>query len=194
MSIHSLGCRRFGRSGRFDEVTFAPDPATVGEVLNVIGGQVDEGLTCVPVMHEMAVARAISDTIHFTERGAIVEHEAADRLFAARAVGTPSGATGNACAMACRRQQRGLRGPAGPADGRPSPHQHSQARRRGVSSRLTMMVPFQGETGTRCDAAAAPATVSDESAPTSHRAMPGRRRQAMTREPGDRPSPSVDVG
>lgn len=75
-----------------------------------------------------------------------------------------------------------------------APLQHSQARRHGVSSRLTMMVPFQGETGTRCDAAAAPATVSDESAPTSHRTMPGRRRQAMTREPGDRPSPSVDVG
>lgn len=115
MSIHSLGCRRCGRSGRFDEVTSAPDPATVGEVLNVIGGRVDEGLTCVPVMPEMAVARAISGTVHLTER------DPADRRFAARAVGTPRGTTGNACAVAYRLQQHGLRGLASPTDGRPHP-------------------------------------------------------------------------
>ncbi|CBJ34857.1 amino acid ABC transporter ATP-binding protein [Ralstonia solanacearum] len=65
----------------FDEVTSALDPETVGEVLNVIGGLVGEGLTCVLVTHEMAFARAISDTVYFTERGVIVEHGPADRLF-----------------------------------------------------------------------------------------------------------------
>ncbi|MHA6848379.1 amino acid ABC transporter ATP-binding protein [Ralstonia syzygii] len=59
----------------FDEVTSALDPETVGEVLNVIGGLVGEGLTCVLVTHEMAFARAISDTVYFTEHGP------ADRLF-----------------------------------------------------------------------------------------------------------------
>lgn len=115
MSIHSLGCRRCGRSGRFDEVTSAPDPATVGEALDVIGGRVGEGLTCVPVTPEMAVARAINDAVHFTERSP------ADRLFAARAVGTPRGTAGNACAVAYRLHQRGLRGLASPTDGRPHP-------------------------------------------------------------------------
>ncbi|WP_197338801.1 amino acid ABC transporter ATP-binding protein [Ralstonia solanacearum] len=69
----------------FDEVTSALDPETVGEVLNVIGELVDEGLTCVLVTHEMAFARAISDAVYFTERGVIVEHGPAARLFAAPA-------------------------------------------------------------------------------------------------------------
>ncbi|AEG71614.1 amino acid ABC transporter ATP-binding protein (plasmid) [Ralstonia solanacearum P673] len=69
----------------FDEVTSALDPETVGEVLNVIGELVDEGLTCVLVTHEMAFARAISDAVYFTERGVIVEHGPAAQLFAAPA-------------------------------------------------------------------------------------------------------------
>ncbi|MBB6583893.1 amino acid ABC transporter ATP-binding protein [Ralstonia solanacearum] len=69
----------------FDEVTSALDPETVGEVLNVIGELVGEGLTCVLVTHEMAFARAISDAVYFTERGVIVEHGPAAQLFAAPA-------------------------------------------------------------------------------------------------------------
>ncbi len=47
----------------FDEVTSALDPQTVGEVLNVIGELVDEGLTCVLVTHEMRFAEEISDRV-----------------------------------------------------------------------------------------------------------------------------------
>ncbi len=77
----------------FDEVTAALDPETVGEVRNVIGGLVDEGLTCVLVTHEMAFARA---------------------------VGTPRGAAGDAHAVACHLQQHRLHGLAGSAQGRPT--------------------------------------------------------------------------
>ena len=65
----------------FDEVTSALDPETVGEVLNVIGELVDDGLTCVLVTHEMAFARAISDAVVFTEHGVVVERGPAEQLF-----------------------------------------------------------------------------------------------------------------
>ncbi len=65
----------------FDEVTSALDPETVGEVLNVIGELVDDGLTCVLVTHEMAFARAISDEVVFTEHGVVVERGPAEQVF-----------------------------------------------------------------------------------------------------------------
>lgn len=65
----------------FDEVTSALDPETVGEVLNVIGELVDDGLTCVLVTHEMAFARAISDEVVFTEHGVVVERGSAEQVF-----------------------------------------------------------------------------------------------------------------
>lgn len=68
----------------FDEVTSALDPETVGEVLNVIGELVDDGLTCVLVTHEMAFARAISDEVVFTEHGVVVERGSAEQVFPLR--------------------------------------------------------------------------------------------------------------
>ena len=65
----------------FDEVTSALDPETVGEVLNVIGELVDEGLTCVLVTHEMRFAEEVSDEIYFTAGGVIVEHGAPADIF-----------------------------------------------------------------------------------------------------------------
>ncbi|GAB5096059.1 MULTISPECIES: amino acid ABC transporter ATP-binding protein [unclassified Caballeronia] len=65
----------------FDEVTSALDPQTVGEVLNVIGELVDEGLTCVLVTHEMRFAEDISDRVVFTEGGVIVEEGTPAQLF-----------------------------------------------------------------------------------------------------------------
>jgi polar amino acid transport system ATP-binding protein len=65
----------------FDEVTSALDPQTVGEVLNVIGELVDEGLTCVLVTHEMRFAEEISDRVVYTEGGVIVEEGAPEQLF-----------------------------------------------------------------------------------------------------------------
>nr|WP_087131612.1 amino acid ABC transporter ATP-binding protein [Caballeronia pedi] len=65
----------------FDEVTSALDPQTVGEVLNVIGELVDEGLTCVLVTHEMRFAEDISDRVAYTEGGVIVEEGAPEQIF-----------------------------------------------------------------------------------------------------------------
>jgi polar amino acid transport system ATP-binding protein len=65
----------------FDEVTSALDPQTVGEVLNVIGELVDEGLTCVLVTHEMRFAEEISDRVVYTEGGVIVEEGTPAQIF-----------------------------------------------------------------------------------------------------------------
>ncbi|KDR26374.1 phosphate ABC transporter ATP-binding protein [Caballeronia grimmiae] len=65
----------------FDEVTSALDPQTVGEVLNVIGQLVDDGLTCVLVTHEMRFAEDISDRVVFTEGGVVVEEGSPQQLF-----------------------------------------------------------------------------------------------------------------
>jgi polar amino acid transport system ATP-binding protein len=65
----------------FDEVTSALDPQTVGEVLNVIGELVDEGLTCVLVTHEMRFAEEISDEVAFTDGGIVVEQAPPAQLF-----------------------------------------------------------------------------------------------------------------
>jgi len=65
----------------FDEVTSALDPETVGEVLNVIGELVDEGLTCVLVTHEMRFAEEVSDEVYFTAGGVMVEHGAPVDIF-----------------------------------------------------------------------------------------------------------------
>ncbi|WP_250517638.1 amino acid ABC transporter ATP-binding protein [Caballeronia sp. INDeC2] len=65
----------------FDEVTSALDPQTVGEVLNVIGELVDEGLTCVLVTHEMRFAEDISDRVAYTEGGVIVEEGSPEQIF-----------------------------------------------------------------------------------------------------------------
>jgi polar amino acid transport system ATP-binding protein len=65
----------------FDEVTSALDPQTVGEVLNVIGELVDEGLTCVLVTHEMRFAEEISDRVVYTEGGVVVEQGAPEQIF-----------------------------------------------------------------------------------------------------------------
>ena len=65
----------------FDEVTSALDPETVGEVLNVIGDLVDDGMTCVLVTHEMRFAEEVSDRVYFTEGGCIVEHGPPHKIF-----------------------------------------------------------------------------------------------------------------
>lgn len=55
----------------FDEPTSALDPELVGEVLEVIKGLADEGMTLIIVTHEMEFAMSISDRVVFMENGAI---------------------------------------------------------------------------------------------------------------------------
>ena len=69
----------------FDEVTSALDPELVGEVLAVMKGLADDGMTMVVVTHEMQFAREIADRIVFMDEGAIVEEGEPKRLFSAPA-------------------------------------------------------------------------------------------------------------
>jgi polar amino acid transport system ATP-binding protein len=57
----------------FDEVTSALDPELVGEVLDVIRGLADEGMTMVLVTHEMAFAHEVAKSVAFMSDGVIVE-------------------------------------------------------------------------------------------------------------------------
>ena len=57
-----------------DEVTSALDPATAGDVLNVIRSLRAEGLTCVIVTHHIEFAKAVADQALFLLNGRVHEH------------------------------------------------------------------------------------------------------------------------
>ena len=57
----------------FDEPTSALDPEMVGEVLEVMRGLADEGMTMLVVTHEMAFARDVSNYVVFMSEGVICE-------------------------------------------------------------------------------------------------------------------------
>ncbi len=57
----------------FDEVTSALDPELVGEVLAVMRGLAQDGMTMMVVTHEMGFARRVADRVLFIDEGVIVE-------------------------------------------------------------------------------------------------------------------------
>ena len=57
----------------FDEPTSALDPELVGEVLDVMRGLADDGMTMVVVTHEMGFAREVGDQLVFMDGGVVVE-------------------------------------------------------------------------------------------------------------------------
>ena len=65
----------------FDEPTSALDPEMVGEVLDVIKGLVNSGMTCVIVTHEMRFAREVSDRILFIADGKVTESGTPEHIF-----------------------------------------------------------------------------------------------------------------
>ena len=65
----------------FDEPTSALDPEMVGEVLDVIKGLVETGMTCVIVTHEMRFAEEVSDRILFIADGNILEDGTPEQIF-----------------------------------------------------------------------------------------------------------------
>lgn len=69
----------------FDEPTSALDPEMVGEVLSVIRGLAEDGLTMIVVTHEMAFAREIADRVVFMDQGRIVEVAPPEQFFSAPA-------------------------------------------------------------------------------------------------------------
>ncbi len=65
----------------FDEVTSALDPELVAEVLNVIRGLKEQGMTMVIATHEMGFARDVADTVCFLDGGVILEQAGPAQLF-----------------------------------------------------------------------------------------------------------------
>ena len=65
----------------FDEPTSALDPEMVGEVLDVMKGLAQEGMTMVVVTHEMGFAREVADRVIFMDEGVIVEEGTPDEIF-----------------------------------------------------------------------------------------------------------------
>ena len=57
----------------FDEPTSALDPELVGEVLDVMRGLAQDGMTMVVVTHEMGFAREVGDSLVFMDGGVVVE-------------------------------------------------------------------------------------------------------------------------
>jgi polar amino acid transport system ATP-binding protein len=57
----------------FDEPTSALDPELVGDVLDVMRGLAEDGMTMVVVTHEMGFAREVGDSLVFMDGGVIVE-------------------------------------------------------------------------------------------------------------------------
>jgi glutamate/aspartate transport system ATP-binding protein len=67
----------------FDEPTSALDPEMINEVLDVMVGLAQEGMTMMVVTHEMGFARKVADRIIFMDHGAIVEDSASADFFTA---------------------------------------------------------------------------------------------------------------
>ena len=57
----------------FDEPTSALDPELVGDVLSVMRGLAEDGMTMIVVTHEMAFAREVADRVVFLDAGLVVE-------------------------------------------------------------------------------------------------------------------------
>uniref|UniRef100_UPI004053E912 amino acid ABC transporter ATP-binding protein n=1 Tax=Salinibacterium sp. TMP30 TaxID=3138237 RepID=UPI004053E912 len=57
----------------FDEPTSALDPELVGEVLDVMKGLAQSGMTMIVVTHEMGFAREVADQLVFMDGGVVVE-------------------------------------------------------------------------------------------------------------------------
>ncbi len=66
----------------FDEPTSSLDPEMVGEVLAVIKGLVNDGMTTVIATHEMGFAREVADRVVVFDKGEIVEIGSPEEIFA----------------------------------------------------------------------------------------------------------------
>lgn len=65
----------------FDEVTSALDPELVAEVLEVIRGLKDEGMTMIVATHEMGFARDVADQVCFLDDGVVLESGTPKQIF-----------------------------------------------------------------------------------------------------------------
>src|SRR5262245_22059167 len=65
----------------FDEPTSSLDPELVGEVLEVMRGLAEDGMTMLVVTHEMDFAADVADRIIFMDHGTILEQERPAQFF-----------------------------------------------------------------------------------------------------------------
>ncbi|EKV00817.1 ABC-type polar amino acid transport system, ATPase component [Leptolyngbya sp. PCC 7375] len=65
----------------FDEPTSALDPEMVREVLDVMRGLADTGITMVCVTHEVGFAREVADRVVLMDEGVLVEENTPDEFF-----------------------------------------------------------------------------------------------------------------
>ncbi len=65
----------------FDEPTSALDPEMVGEVLDVMKGLAQSGMTMVVVTHEMGFAREVANRVLFMDEGIVKEDRPSHELF-----------------------------------------------------------------------------------------------------------------
>ena len=67
----------------FDEPTSALDPEMINEVLDVMVGLAQEGMTMMVVTHEMGFARKVANRVLFMDKGRILEDCSKDEFFGA---------------------------------------------------------------------------------------------------------------
>lgn len=67
----------------FDEPTSALDPEMINEVLDVMVGLAQDGMTMIVVTHEMGFARKAADRVVFMADGQIIEQARPDQFFTA---------------------------------------------------------------------------------------------------------------
>jgi general L-amino acid transport system ATP-binding protein len=65
----------------FDEPTSALDPEMIKEVLDVMVGLTDQGMTMLCVTHEMGFAKAVADRVIFMDQGQVVEQNTPEEFF-----------------------------------------------------------------------------------------------------------------
>jgi len=65
----------------FDEPTSALDPEMINEVLDVMVGLAEDGMTMVVVTHEMGFARKAAQRVLFMADGEIVEEATPEKFF-----------------------------------------------------------------------------------------------------------------
>ena len=64
-----------------DEITAALDPELVGEVLEIVRAEAENGMTMVLATHEMAFAREVATSVCFLDQGRILEQGPPAQIF-----------------------------------------------------------------------------------------------------------------
>ena len=64
-----------------DEITSALDPQLVSEVLNLVRGLAETGMTMIVATHEMSFAREVADKVCFLDGGRIYEEGTPEQIF-----------------------------------------------------------------------------------------------------------------